>query len=179
MSLRKVSVSITGRGWLFKRWYFYFTKTKYFVLDNNQYEHALGQIEESGVARIGRDGNRVLWWAAHGGFPTFFWAGIELSDEDVELLIWDRLRKQDTKLDRLRKIRARQVDLEMGRRERIPDDVRAFVWERDEGRCTKCGAQEELQFDHIIPVAKGGGNAIDNIQILCGNCNRQKSDHIA
>ncbi|WP_419164153.1 HNH endonuclease [Candidatus Palauibacter sp.] len=29
-----------------------------------------------------------------------------------------------------------------------------------------------------MPVAKGGGNAMDNIQILCADCNRQKSDSI-
>ncbi len=60
---------------------------------------------------------------------------------------------------------------------RIPDEVRAFVRERDAGQCTRCGAEDDLQFDHMIPVAKGGG-AIDNIQILCGDCNRQKSDSI-
>ncbi|WP_420635223.1 HNH endonuclease [Candidatus Palauibacter sp.] len=57
-------------------------------------------------------------------------------------------------------------------------EVRAFVWRRDDGTCVRCGAEENLQFDHIIPVAKGGGNAMDNIQILCADCNRQKSDSI-
>jgi len=35
-----------------------------------------------------------------------------------------------------------------------------------------------LEFDHIIPVAKGGANTIDNVQILCRRCNGQKSDRI-
>ena len=95
-----------------------------------------------------------------------------------ELLVWDRQRRQDARLDRLRKIRARDEDLAGSRRERIPEEVRAFVWERDGAQCTRCGAEDDLQFDHVIPVAKGGGNAIDNIQILCGDCNRQKSDSI-
>ena len=55
---------------------------------------------------------------------------------------------------------------------------RAFVWERDAGRCVKCGSEDDLQFDHVIPVAKGGGNVAENVQILCGDCNRQKSDSI-
>ena len=42
----------------------------------------------------------------------------------------------------------------------------------------RCGAEDELQFDHVIPVAKGGGNAIDNVQVLCADCNPQKSDSI-
>ena len=43
------------------------------------------------------------------------------------------------------------------------------------GRCVRCGAEEDLQFDHVIPVARGGGNAPENIQVLCGPCNRAKN----
>ena len=57
----------------------------------------------------------------------------------------------------------------------IPDDVKQFVWTRDEGRCRNCGSQTELQFDHIIPVALGGATVAENLQVLCGPCNRRKS----
>ena len=56
----------------------------------------------------------------------------------------------------------------------IPDDVKQLVWLRDGGRCRHCGAQAELQFDHIIPVAMGGSSNPENLQILCGPCNRRK-----
>ena len=59
-------------------------------------------------------------------------------------------------------------------REPIPDEVRIFVWQRDQGGCVRCGSQERLEFDHIIPLAKGGGNTERNIQLLCERCNRQK-----
>jgi 5-methylcytosine-specific restriction endonuclease McrA len=42
----------------------------------------------------------------------------------------------------------------------------------------ECGAGAYLEFDHIIPVAKGGGNTVANIQILCRGCNGRKSDRI-
>jgi 5-methylcytosine-specific restriction endonuclease McrA len=61
------------------------------------------------------------------------------------------------------------------RRDVIPDDVKQMVWLRDGGRCRQCGAQAELQFDHIIPVAMGGSSNPENLQILCGPCNRRKS----
>ncbi|RZI40512.1 HNH endonuclease [Herbaspirillum sp. HC18] len=65
------------------------------------------------------------------------------------------------------------------RREPIPESVKLLVWARDKGACVKCGSQENLHFDHVIPVAKGGGNSEENIQILCRICNLRKSDKIA
>ena len=64
------------------------------------------------------------------------------------------------------------------KREPIPDEVKMFVWQRDGGRCAKCGSQEKLEYDHIIPISKGGSNTARNIQILCENCNRSKSANI-
>src|SRR5665213_1964704 len=64
-------------------------------------------------------------------------------------------------------------------RDAIPDDVKLLVWSRDGGACKRCGSREKLHFDHVIPVAKGGSNIADNIQILCETCNLRKSDKIA
>lgn len=63
-------------------------------------------------------------------------------------------------------------------RERIPADVQIYVWRRDEGKCVQCGSQERLEYDHIIPVIKGGSNTERNIQLLCEACNRKKGDRI-
>lgn len=63
-------------------------------------------------------------------------------------------------------------------RESIPSDVKMAVWQRDQGRCAKCGSQAKLEYDHIIPVSKGGSNAERNIQLLCEHCNRIKSANI-
>jgi hypothetical protein len=65
------------------------------------------------------------------------------------------------------------------RRDPIPDDVKLVVWSRDGGVCTRCGSNQKLHFDHIIPVVKGGGNDENNIQLLCQTCNLRKSDRIA
>ena len=63
-------------------------------------------------------------------------------------------------------------------REAIPKGVQREVWQRDRGRCVVCGSQEKLEYDHIIPVSRGGANTVRNIQLLCEPCNRQKSNHI-
>jgi len=60
----------------------------------------------------------------------------------------------------------------------IPGDVKMFVWKRDQGKCVKCGSQINLEFDHIIPVSKGGSNTARNIELLCESCNRKKSNNI-
>lgn len=64
--------------------------------------------------------------------------------------------------------------IESSSREAIPEAVRLFVWQRDKGRCVKCGSQQHLEFDHIIPVSRGGSNTERNIQLLCELCNRSK-----
>ena len=64
------------------------------------------------------------------------------------------------------------------KRKPIPQKVKDKVWNRDEGECTQCGSNENLEFDHIIPVSKGGANTYRNIQLLCEVCNREKSDNI-
>ena len=69
-------------------------------------------------------------------------------------------------------------ETEMGNRERLSPEVRRAVWIRDQGRCVRCGGRERLEFDHIIPVSRGGGNTERNIELLCETCNRAKSDSI-
>ncbi|MCZ8089038.1 HNH endonuclease [Flavobacterium sp.] len=63
-------------------------------------------------------------------------------------------------------------------RESIPTEVKVAVWQRDKERCVNCYSNSNLEFDHIIPVSKGGANSIKNIQLLCRNCNRTKSNKI-
>jgi hypothetical protein len=60
------------------------------------------------------------------------------------------------------------------KREAISAEDKRFVWKRDDGRCVKCGSQNRLEFDHIIPVSKGGSNTARNLQLLCESCNRRK-----
>lgn len=68
-----------------------------------------------------------------------------------------------------------QLDSENDRIDRyVPPQVKIAVWRRDSGKCVKCGSQERLEYDHIIPISKGGSNTERNIQLLCEKCNRSK-----
>ena len=64
------------------------------------------------------------------------------------------------------------------RREPIPERVRHEVWRRDRATCVDCGSRERLEFDHIIPVSKGGSNTARNIELRCETCNHRKGARI-
>lgn len=42
--------------------------------------------------------------------------------------------------------------------------------------CACCGKKKKLEFDHVIPVSKGGSSDISNGQPLCRSCNASKGD---
>lgn len=54
-------------------------------------------------------------------------------------------------------------------------DIRKDIINQD-SICVSCGSKDKLHLDHIIPIAKGGKNKLENIQILCGKCNITKGD---
>ena len=42
------------------------------------------------------------------------------------------------------------------------------------GACLACGSTISLQWDHIVPIAKGGEHNLSNLQRLCRKCNEKK-----
>jgi hypothetical protein len=70
------------------------------------------------------------------------------------------------------------IMVKAGKREPIPENVRREVWRRDHGRCVDCGSRERLEYDHIVPVSRGGSNTARNIELRCESCNRRKAASI-
>jgi hypothetical protein len=71
----------------------------------------------------------------------------------------------------------------------IPIGIKKEVWKRDKGMCVNpnCGNKAKeytgvsavlqfIEFDHILPFSKGGTNTPKNLQLLCRQCNRKKSN---
>jgi len=54
---------------------------------------------------------------------------------------------------------------------------RQNIYARDRYQCQYCGARkpaEELTYDHVLPKARGGKTAWENIVTCCVECNRKK-----
>ncbi len=63
----------------------------------------------------------------------------------------------------------------------ITREIMLKVVRRDNHVCQTCFQyvpDPEMEFDHIIPVARGGATSVANIRLLCQGCNRKKSDSI-
>lgn len=42
--------------------------------------------------------------------------------------------------------------------------------------CLKCGKRPAISPDHVKPLAAGGANTVENLQLLCETCNKGKGD---
>ena len=63
----------------------------------------------------------------------------------------------------------------------IPRHIMLRVVRRDNNQCQLCGKilkDNEIEFDHIIPLSKGGSSEEHNIRVTCFECNRDKSNKI-
>jgi HNH endonuclease len=104
-----------------------------------------------------------------------YWENDDLDEDAVYALLVTKKQRDDRRIDRAKQMSAMGTEPRgLMSRGQIPDDVKRFVWTRDGGCCRNCGSVVELQFDHVIPVAMGGSSEPENLQILCGPCNRRK-----
>ena len=54
-------------------------------------------------------------------------------------------------------------------------EQRERIFSRDGRVCQLCGTDEgEMHIDHIIPRKAGGDHSLDNLRVLCKNCNLRK-----
>ncbi|WPU67185.1 HNH endonuclease [Peredibacter starrii] len=54
----------------------------------------------------------------------------------------------------------------------IPASVKRTVYARDK-KCTNCGTTHNLNYDHIIPYSMGGPATVQNVRLLCFECNQR------
>ena len=96
---------------------------------------------------------------------------------------WRRNNPERVKAQRHRQSQAARNANENARRARkrgaggvyTSKDV-ARIFELQRGKCPVCRVTLDSKFhrDHIVPLARGGTNHPDNIQLLCAHCNQTK-----
>lgn len=72
-----------------------------------------------------------------------------------------------------------QIEVEKVKRKSFTPNERLLIYNKGKGRCAICGKFipfDNFTVDHIIPLAKGGTNKIDNLQCACSICNNIKQD---
>jgi len=107
------------------------------------------------------------------------WVGIDVSPKAAELVI-ERIRERTNMWPNVvhRTDLPQRTDLGDIPRYNSPANRRKLYGEQ-EGNCEGCRDHFEarhLEVDHIIARDKGGTDHIDNLQLLCGNCNRIKGN---
>ena len=122
------------------------------------------------IALDSSEGKWLRWYQDH-----WYWDSEDHEPDEAKALIGAYEIRKRQSIDRAKSLAAKSSEKDgLIRRGSIPTDLRVLVWERDGGKCVQCDSKEDLQFDHIIPVAMGGATSDQNLQILCGSCNRSK-----
>ena len=113
------------------------------------------------------------------------WIGIDISPKAGELV---QLRLSQELDGSRQKLLLREITLrddipqrtDLGKLPRYDSSAnKKHLYGEQGGNCAGCGIHMEarhLEVDHIISQNKGGTDHIENLQLLCGNCNRIKGD---
>ena len=104
------------------------------------------------------------------------WIGIDISPKAAELVV-DRIDDLYRKII-VRKDIPQRTDIEVLRLYNSLDNKK-HLYGHQAGNCNGCQTHFEirhLEVDHIIAKSMGGTDHIENLQLLCGNCNRVKGN---
>ena len=107
------------------------------------------------------------------------WIGIDISAKAAELVV-ERIRDDQGMFEDIiaRDDIPNRTDLGDIPRYNAPENKTQLYGEQG-GHCKGCGEhfqRQHLEMDHIIAESVGGTDHIENLQLLCGHCNRIKGN---
>ena len=108
------------------------------------------------------------------------WIGIDISEKAVDLVVERISETQGSLYEDIihREDIPQRTDLgPIPKYNSIENKQELFG--KQEGKCNSCDDYfkiQHLEVDHIIAKSKGGTDHIDNLQLLCGHCNRVKGN---
>ena len=107
------------------------------------------------------------------------WVGIDLSPKTIELVEY-RLKHQERDIALWTSQVVARTDIPRRTNIDAPKNYRKdkhILFGQQEGKCAGCRMDfpfKIFEIDHKIPKSKGGTNHMDNLQLLCGHCNKIK-----
>ncbi len=134
--------------------------------DGNYKKFSAGISSQNWI--LGKDNNKLF---------QRIW--IVLPDNTVPYPFKDYYDKVDKLLDREVKKILKDGSIIRRKRDPIESRLRHEVFKRDKYMCKECGKTNKettLHCDHILPVAQGGSDELDNLQTLCQACNLAKTN---
>lgn len=96
--------------------------------------------------------------------------------EPEEVTIPEKERPEPVKAEQ--KQAKKPAECRQPKRKILGQVKRDLVYSKNKGRCALCGRfvpYNAFTVDHIVPVDKGGGNELVNLQTCCEVCNQMKS----
>src|SRR5689334_6524529 len=108
----------------------------------------------------------------------------QVLDRALDVLVAKLERRKCAKTDRpARADRPRRHSSRASNSRHVPAHIRRAVWERDRGQCTfvgdtghRCAARTRLEFDHVVPVARGGQTSVETIRLRCRAHNQYEAE---
>ena len=151
-------------------------------MDNSEKKKIIDEIKGKTV----KETEEILWKKKEHEAPQK--VKISLKKETVEALHQLRALKAhscpdlETLILKMIEVAAKEGDPTVVKRQRatgkgesrfVQVGVKAKVWKKSEGKCANCNSIFALEVDHIHPFAMGGKTKVENLRLLCRNCNQR------
>ena len=109
------------------------------------------------------------------------WIGIDVSQKAYDLVKERLVREVPSDLFRGEPVFRTDIPTrtDIPHKKAPTQEDKFYLFGKQNGQCVGCYIKFErqhLEIDHIIPRSQGGNHERDNLQLLCGHCNRVKGD---